>query len=296
MAYKTTCPQCDGNNFYISNVMSHCFSPSCGYSEFNNGNNSAHIINKIKSEYIQEIRTLYTDLAKYYHSCIGAREAEYLINRGFTTQTIQDRLIGYCPIGKNPKYRSKVAKEAGIATANNEAFLADRIIFPYFRNKKVVTDLRGRSLDPNEELRYKSPFNPAYYRGAIYPYNYDIAQKAKRIGLTEGEIKADIALQIDFPCIAIPGIGSWREGFIQSEDQEVIIIFDNERDPKIQKEVIAAIQKIIPKLDNPKIALLPLHTNEKKAEIDVFINKYGAALFMSVINSALDYHTWQTLQ
>lgn len=295
-AYKTTCEKCGGDNFYVSDVMSHCFSPSCRYTEFTNGNSNARTINKVKSQYIPEIRSLYTDLAKYYHSCLQKEHTEYLFSRGFTQDTIQNRYIGYCPPGTNPKYKPKVAKESGIATAKDEAFLANRIIFPYFRSKNVVTDLRGRSLDPNDDLRYKSPFNPAYYRGAIYPYNYDIAQTTKRIGITEGEIKADIALQIGFPCISIPGIGSWREGFIQGDDQEVVIIFDNERDSRIQKEVIVAINKIIPKLENPKIAILPLHSGEKKAEIDTFINKYGAALFMSIIDNAIDYHTWQALQ
>ncbi len=194
-----------------------------------------------------------------------------------------------------PLYRDPIAKEAGIATAKHEAFLEDRITFPYFKNNDVITDIRGRAMNPNDELKYKSPFGDVIFRGAIYPYNYHLHDN-KRILITEGEIKANIAYQIGYAAIGIPGIGSWRNGFIQNEYQEVIIVFDTERNPDTQRNVIYSLRKVAKQLIKPKIAVLPLDANESKAEIDTFINIHGGGLFTSIIDNAVDYITWDSLQ
>jgi len=287
--YKTTCPVCGGNNYWYTpnNDMGHCFSPSCKYTEIH----GKHAIKKrVRSDSVIEIRDYYKLAAMYYHSSLDTRAISFLHERGFTDSTIQDRQIGYVPPGKSPMYKDPIAKEAGLADAKNSAFLADRVVFPYFKNKDTIIDIRGRAIDQNEEIKYKSPFNDSYYRGAIYPYNYDLRNNA-RIIITEGEIKADIACQIGFPCLALPGMGSWRHGFIQ-EDQEIVILFDTQEN---QREVIAAIRTIAKHIDNPFIATLPL-LGKKKIDIDTFILRYGKDIFAGIINTAIPYTTWNTLQ
>lgn len=294
-SYKTICPACNHNSLYVTphNGFSYCFREVCHYMEHNG---KQHIKKRERSDHVDEIRALYNKAAKYYHASLDKRARDFLLSRGFTDQTIQKLMIGYAPIGKSPLYRNKVAKEAGIASADNTAFLGDRIVFPYFKNNDTITDLRGRSLDPDEELKYLSPYGSAFYRGAIYPYNYHLAQNSKRIILTEGEIKADIAVQIGIPTIAIPGITNWRKGFIQNDNQKVIIVFDTESNPDTQLNVVAAIRKISLELYQPMIAVLPILDNDKKAEIDTFVNKYGADLFKKIIDNALTYEQWNRLQ
>jgi len=293
-SFKTDCPACGHHSFYIttSNGVGYCFRASCHYLEIDGERKQQK---KQRSDNVAEIRELYLKVAKYYHSCVDDTIREYLHSRGLNDQTIQQQMIGYCPIGVHPIYKNKISIEAGLSDKQNRAFLGDRIIFPYFKTDTVITDLRGRTIDPDEELRYKSPFGGAYYRGAIYPYNHRITTTSKKIIITEGEIKANIAQQYGFDCIGIPGITSWRNGYTQAEDQEVVIIFDTEQRSDIQLDVITAIKKISMHLDNPKIAVLPIMHGTNKSEVDTFLLKHGAGLFNSIINNALDYTTWLTL-
>lgn len=293
-SYKTTCPMCGHESLYVTpnNGMAHCFRPVCKHTEFN-GNMARK--ERVRSDNVNEIRAIYKELAWYYHSSLDKRARTYLHKRGFTDKTIEELQIGYAPEGKLPLYRDPMAKEAGLATMKDEAFLGDRITFPYFKDANTITDIRGRAIDPNVELKYKSPFGDVIFRGAIYPYNYHL-RESKHIIIAEAEIKADIAYQLGYAAMGLPGIGSWRTGFVQGERQQVTIVFDNESNPETQRSVIAAVRKVAGELIKPRIAVLPIIGGEIKAEIDTFVNKYGGALFASVIDNALDYPTWNSLQ
>lgn len=271
--------------------MGYCFRPTCHYTEFNGKVNRKQ---RIRSDNVAEIRKIYKELTWYYHSCLDDTVRLYLHQRGFTDKTIEELQIGFCPSGTMPIYRDPIAIEAGIATMKYEAFLANRITFPYFKTTDVITDIRGRAIDPHAELKYKSPFGDVVFRGAIYPYNYHLRNN-KHILLAEAEIKADIAYQLGYAAMGIPGIGSWRSGFVQEDNQRVTIVFDNESNPDTQRDVVAAVRKIAGELIKPYIAVLPIFSGEKKAEIDTFILKHGGELFSSIIDNALDYKTWNSL-
>jgi hypothetical protein len=293
-SYKTTCPTCGHETLYVTpnNGMSHCFRASCKHTEFNG---EVKRKERIRSDNVQEIRAVYKEAAWYYHSSLDTKARSYLHTRGFTDKTIEDLQIGYCPDGMLPLYRDSIAKEAGLATAKHEAFLGDRITFPYFKDANTITDIRGRAIDPNVELKYKSPFGDVVFRGAMYPYNYHLRNN-RRIILAEAEIKADIAYQLGYAAMGLPGIGSWRSGFVQEPNQEIIIVFDNESNPETQKSVIAAVRKVAKELIGVKVAVLPIFGDEKKAEIDTFVNQYGGKLFDSIIDNALSYPIWNQLQ
>ncbi len=291
-SYKAICPSCGDDNLYVTpnNGMAYCFNPSCHYTEFNG---KATIKKRVRSDFVPEIRGLYKELTTYYHSCIDNKARTFLYLRGFNDSTIQNLSIGYCPHGKLPIYRDPIAREAGLVDKHGNAFLGGRIVFPYFKDAETVTDIRGRTIE-DDDVKYKSPFNDAVYRGAIFPYNYHL-HTGKRIILTEGEIKAGIAYQYGFPTLALPGISSWRTGLLQEDDQEYIIVFDNESKPNVQREVILAIRKAAQYLIDPKIAVLPL-MGKKKTEIDTFINEHGPHVFKGIIDNALNYKQWDELQ
>lgn len=293
-SYKTTCPICGHETLYVTpnNGMAHCFRAVCKHTEFN-GNTKRK--ERKRSDNIIEIRAVYKEAAWYYHSSLDTKARSYLHKRGFTDKTIEELRIGYCPNGMLPLYRDPIAKEAGLSTAKDEAFLGDRITFPYFKDRDTVIDIRGRAIDPHVELKYKSPFGDVVFRGAIYPYNYHLRDN-KHIILTEAEIKADIAYQLGYAAMGLPGIGSWRTGFVQDIDQQITIVFDNESNPETQKSVIAAVRKVAKELIGVKVAVLPIFGDEKKAEIDTFVNTYGGKLFASIIDNALEYRVWNSLQ
>lgn len=292
-SYKTQCSQCGGDNLYVTpdNGMAYCF--NCKHVE--KDNNARYSKQRRRSDNVGEIRQYYTEMASYYHGCLDGDSRNFLYGRGYTDETIQHLQIGYIPQGIHPLYRNPIAIESGLATKRYEAFLGGRISFPYFKNSTTVTDIRARALTSDNEIKYKSPFNDAFYRGAIYPYNYQLVKKAKRVLVTEGEIKAGIAVQANFTTIGLPGILAWRDGLIQEDDQEYVIVFDNETKPNVQRDVIAAIRRVSLHLMNVKVAVLPIFDGGK-AEIDTFINKFGASLFGNIIDNALDYKDWDALQ
>ncbi len=292
-SYKTTCPNplCNGNNFYVTehNGMGYCF--NCGHLVRDNEEH-VHTIQEI-SPNVDAIRQLYTQAAHYYHSSLDSTAYDYLHQRGFTDQTIQDLQIGYCPIGKSPLYKGDTAKEAGLVYYDETALLGGRITFPYLLDDGTVTDIRGRSIDPTEEMKYKSLLGSSYNRGAIYPYNYHLRSTSNRILLTEGEIKADIAYQFKFPTMALPGMLNWRSGFIPDSTKEYVIVFDNQRDNFYQ--VRQAIMKAARKIPNAFVSTLPL-LGKNKQDIDGFILEYGYNAFNIIVNGALPYNEWYKLQ
>lgn len=289
MGYKTTCPKCGGDNFYITpeNGKSYCFSPSCNYykNEYTETKEE-----RIRSDYIDDIRAFYNKAAQYYHSALDKRALQYLYKRGLTDDTIQQLKIGYCPKGKSPLYTGTIPEEAGLSI-NGAAFLADRITFPYMYTNEIITEIRGRAITETT-IKYLSPRKSAYYRGADYPYNYHM-RNAQKIILTEGEIKADLAVQTGYATMALPGMGTWKSGFKQQPDQQVIILFDSQSNNT--RDTRAAIIKASQQLDEPLIATLPLF-GEKKMDIDQFILTYGKIGFDTVVNSALSFNTWKRLQ
>lgn len=286
---KRICPKCNRNSFWYTfdNNFGYCF--LCTYKEHKGAYAGKQ---KVRSAYIEAIRNYYKQLAHYYHSSLHKAALDFLYHRGFTDETIQRFLIGYCPNGKNPLYKDPIGIEAGLALPHDQTgFLAGRITFPYFYNKEMICDLRGRALDPDEEVKYKSPYQSSYYRGADFLYNNHLAG-ADTILITEGEIKADLATQIGFPTLAMPGMNT-RKTFSQRGDQKVIIVFDSQ--VKNQRFVNQAITQLAKSLVNPFVATLPLFGKDKQ-DIDSFILEYGAATFTDVINSALPFLEWKQLQ
>src|SRR5688572_6790200 len=191
MSYKTECSSCGGHNFYVTehNGLGYCF--NCGYCELQGEHKRAP---KTRSPNLDEIRHFYKRMAEYYHAALDGKALQYVYSRGFTDTTIQHFKIVYIPRDTSLLYRNSIAKEAGLADYYGGAFLAERISFPYINKDGIVTDIRGRDITGEDELKYKSPHGSAYFRGADYPYNF-AAHNESTVILTEGEIKTSIAWQ-----------------------------------------------------------------------------------------------------
>jgi DNA primase len=285
-SYKVECKQCGGNNFYITewNMLGYCF--NCGYTEYQNKSREDIVLRR--SNNLQEIRNIYKRMAMYYHSCLDKHSSDYLYTRGYTDATIQKLCIGYCPDDQSILYRNDIIKEAGLATHDGKAFLHNRITFPYISLTGDITDIRGRDITGNDELKYKSPHGSTYFRGADYPYNYFL-YKSDTIIITEGEVKAGIAYQYGYDTMALPGMGSWRKGFKPRAEQKIIILFDTQ-DSDIYN-IRRAIKRTANNIDNVYVATLP-DMNTNKMDLDTFLVQYPL-LFPVVLNAALPYVQWQ---
>lgn len=287
MSYKTTCPKCGGNDFYVTpnNGLSYCF--HCAYSEKdgNKSNDDRKLVNSIET-----LQTFYTSITDYYHSCVTSKVRVYLNSRGYDDNMISHFKLGYIPNEAITHISQDLLRDSGLYIYDR-AVLGDRIAFPYIVDGKV-TDIRGRTMDKNDPTRYKSPLGSATNRGAIYPYNFSDSTEEHIV--TEGEIKAGIASQFGFKCVALPGIASWRMMTSTSTFKQTIV-FDSARSKAGREHTLRAIDNISKKLYNPYVAMLPLG-KEDKMDIDTFIMTKGTAEFRTIINNALPYSEWAKIQ
>jgi DNA primase len=286
MSYKTTCPKCGGNDFYVtpSNGVGYCF--HCTYFEREGEEKTA--VQSISCS-VETLRAFYTKLADYYHSCITPEVRTYLHSRGYDDGTIQLLKLGYIPDEPLKQVDPTLGKDSGLYV-HGKAVLGNRVSFPYIV-KNIVVDIRGRALDKNDPIRYKSPIGTASVRGADYGYNHTDASEDHVI--TEGEIKAGIASQAGVKCVALPGIVSWRPMLKQTVKQT--IIFDSTRNRNTREITFRAIDKLAVRLYNPYVAVLPLGS-EDKMDIDSFILKRGEQELKTIVNNALPYDEWARIQ
>jgi DNA primase len=240
---------------------------------------------------IHGIRQLYGELTDYYHSCLAPEHRTYLLNRGFTDETISAYRIGYVPDTTHILYRNEYVIDGGIVRKDGTPFLLGRLIFPYMVGS-VVTDMRGRLFVGESEQKYLSPYGGSFYRGADYPYSYDNLAQHEKIVLTEGEAKAIASNQAGVPTVSIPGILSLRPQLKQRDNQTFTVCFDSQVEHWY--DVIRAIQRLAKKFQNLLIATLPLLGREKM-DIDTFINDYGADKYKDVISRAIPYSNWLSL-
>lgn len=285
-SYKTDCPQCGGDNLYCTpaNGMKYCF--NCGYKEIQRGF-SRPFEEVEKKGPIDDIRAVYATLTDYYHSNIAGVARRYLHSRGITDSMIETYKLGYCPPNDNLFiYKTKEAQEAGIAL-HETATLQNRIIFPYFV-KGTVVDLRGRSIDPNDDVRYKSPHNRRYYRGADYLYGHD-NMKYPHI-LVEGEIKRIIVESLGYRACGTPGVTIQFSTYMPGK---VYICLDSEAVLAKRLDVARSVIKVAVKSVDPFVMELPLNGKSKMGADDLILENKDQFLF--AYRNAIPFDVWKRL-
>jgi len=300
--HKARCPSCGGNDLYYTyrNNRAHCFECREHYRIVDNDGAMRENAYQRPLD-VERIRDMYATLSGIYTKQLDQRAHAFLQQRGLDTQEIIDWFqIGYCPIMVMNIYRDPMAKDAGIAKRDDTPFLADRIIFPYIGEHNCV-DVRGRAIDPNEPLRYKSPYHPSPVRGAVYPFNYDRAieraERTKLIIITEGEIKAIFADLHDFAAVGLPGMTNWRRGLMLNSDIRPIIIFDSVADKTEQLRVDRAIALTAAHLNKAHVVKLPL-LGEHKMDLDTFFlhKRGGYNRFKQYVDEAMPVDQYMRLR
>lgn len=296
--YKVRCPNCSGKDLWVTldNGKAYCF--ECGASYIIEGKKPQRDLEPMYN--VDEIRAFYTAIQQYYHSNITTQHRDYLYNRGLDDTAIRTFMIGFCPSGRMLQYRTEVSQHSGLANKNGESYLAGRITFPYIASN-LVTDVRGRSLNQNDPMKYKSPRFSAHARGAWYPFNFDRAyeraKEQKRLIITEGEIKAIVADMFGYAAVALPGMATWRKALLPDKSLEYIILFDSSAKAKDMLKVAKAVERVVDRIPFAKVAQLPL-LGEQKQDIDSFLlhKKGGKDYFDYVLDSAVSYDTYQRLR
>jgi DNA primase len=297
--YKEECPQCGGENLYVTpdNGMAYCF--NCEYRSTSGQDNNVRGDNGLPFQgddgVIEEIRQLYTDTADYYHACLTPQARSYAHERGITDESIQRYKIGYCPATSpsSSSYSIELRLQAGLVTSSGFPTLGGRLTFPYINpiDSRVV-DIRGRAMidvDP----KYKGPFGTTSSRGAgEWPYNA-AALKEDHI-ITEGEIKTIVAQQFGFRAVGLPGIAVWRWRLRSMARGKQVVVFDSQAQSSTRESVYAAIDKLAQKLPNLHVATLPLG-KQQKVDLDAYLLTKGPDEFKLILTKALPYNEWANL-
>jgi len=294
--WKAICPDCKNNNLYYttSNGLAYCF--NCG-SVYTTG----------KREYIDEqekdvpaIREYYKRVQQAYSGYITKEHEQYFNHRGIDKGGIELFQLGFCPTSTLDVYFDPVAKEAGLADYQNNPILAERYIFPYICDGDVI-DMRGRASHIDQDPKYKSARGASKSRGAIYPFNWDnaqlLARQKKYLIITEGEIKAAVAHLQGFPCVALPGMMTWREGLRPESDWKLIVIFDSAAKKESQRDIDNAIKRLNERVVNLFVARLPL-LGQDKQDLDSFLlhPKGGAQRLEYFIKNAMPFSEYIKLR
>lgn len=294
--YKTECPQCGGENLYVTpdNDVSYCF--NCGYKRSaepsENRDGSGGLPFSSNASDLLEIRQFYTESASYYQACLTGSAYKYALARGLTDDTITKYRIGYCP--ENASSSNTLALRSGLYNSANRPVLADRLVFPYIDPiTQAVVDIRGRSLT-NEDPKYKGPFGSTGARGADeWPYNGDALLKGSHI-ITEGEIKTLVASQLGFNCVGLPGISVWRWRLRTMAKGKATVVFDSQKQPGVRESVYQAIDRLAQRLQDLHVATLPLGKLDKM-DLDTYLLTKGPDEFRLVLDKALPYNEWAKL-
>lgn len=296
--YKCLCPNCGGKDLHITehNNKAYCFECAAFYRIGAQRENTQR--QRINLP-IEDIRDFYSNILNFYREALQPAQRQYLTDRGIDDSSIEFFKIGFCSSARIPLYAERRAKESGLSFGDGQPFLSDRIVFPYLAVDKI-TDLRGRCVN-GEEPRYKSPYHQSSLRGAIYPFNYDVAiqraREQKLLLITEGEIKTIFAHNAGFACVGLPGMTNWRRGCVIDGDIRVVVVFDNTAAQEDKRRVDRAIYNLSRHLPEFSVATLPL-LGQDKMDIDTFIlnSKGGVDRFRSILDDSIEYTMYQKLR
>ncbi|WP_370458059.1 DNA primase [Thalassobacillus sp. CUG 92003] len=149
-----------------------------------------------QSSEAQSILEAHQWLEKLYHHLLrhskeGKAGYQYLLERGFTEETIERFQLGYAPQSKDfvvkflekKGFHPQTMVKAGLLNVNDEGEYADRfrgrIIFPIHNHHGKTVAFGGRALYDHDPKYLNSPETELFHKGKLL-YNFDLARAAIR--------------------------------------------------------------------------------------------------------------------
>jgi DNA primase len=258
-----------------------------------NANFTRNDVDKISLE-------MYERVEKYFHHLLvnteeGRVALNYLLNRGFSKESIENFRIGYAPKGnitntylKSCGYSTENLYEYGLVRKTEEGnyvdYFRDRIIFPIWNNTGQVIAFSGRALDDSKPKYLNSPDTKLFNKSKIL-YNFHKArQEIKRTGevvLFEGF--ADVISAYDAGVkngVATMGTSFTQEhlNLLSRDVRSFILCFDS--DNAGTKAALATGKVLSSRNYNVKVCNLP-----DNLDPDEFIKKYGSDNFKNRLSN-----------
>ena len=225
----------------------------------------------------------------------GEEALNYLKQRGFTDELIQQRGIGYAPdnahfcidfLTKND-YDIELAYEAGLLSRNEENFsyydrFRDRIMFPLNNAQGRIVGYSGRTYRNQEPKYLNSPETPIFQKRRLL-YNLDYARKRIRkndeVILLEGfmdVIKSDAAGLKHVVASMGTALSQEHITFLKKLTSNVTLMFDG--DFAGREAALKTGQVLLQQGLNVYIIQLP-----NDMDPDEYIVKYGKEEFLNFV-------------
>ncbi|WP_281975955.1 DNA primase [Halobacillus litoralis] len=205
-----------------------------------------------RSQESQSMLEAHQWLTKLYHHLLknskeGQEAYQYLMDRGFTDETIQKYQIGFSPNSKDfvvtflekKGYHPQTMVKAGLLSTNDHGDYADRfrgrVIFPLRNHLGKTVAFAGRSIGEQEPKYLNSPETELFHKGRLL-YNFDLARSAirkeKSVLLFEGfgdVITADQAGIHNAVATMGTALSSSQANLLKRYVEQVIICYDGDR-------------------------------------------------------------------
>ena len=172
------------------------------------------------------------DTTSFYHNNLGNEAKSYLIEKGFTEETIERFRIGYANGGlrdylvNERGHSEELCLMSGVLKKDESGAIGDRfyrrIIFPNIRRGRVV-HLTGREFGGGGPKYLHLP-------GEIPCLFNEDALAGQEVYIAEGPTDCITAVQSNFPAVAVLGATSFKEEFVPrfSRCEKIFICLDGD--------------------------------------------------------------------
>ena len=247
---------------------------------------------KVKKDPYDNYYALLNEVASFYefnlkHSEKGLEAVNYLNNRQMVDEQIKHFRLGYAPsfgnaiyqLLKNKGFQVSDMIKLGVVKQNDQGeyydLFADRIMFPITDPKGRVVGFSGRTLNPNETVKYMNSPETIIFKKGLLLYHFNEAlpeiRKEKQVILYEGffDVISSYAAGIKHG-VATMGTALTKDQakLIKSVSPSVIIAYDGDT------AGLQASDKAIPLLEKENLKVEVL-TIPEKMDPDDFIKAYG---------------------
>lgn len=245
----------------------------------------------------------YQWLTKLYHHLLrrskeGKKALEYLYDRGFTDESIDQFSIGYSPANKEfvvqflekKGYHKQAMAKSGLLTVNEDQYFdrfLGRVIFPIRNHLGKTVGFGGRSFTDQQPKYLNSPETSLFQKSKLL-YNFDLARssirKESQAILFEGYVDVIAAHQAGiYNGVATLGTSLTEKHavFLRRYVDSVCLCYDG--DSAGQQATYKAISLLKKVGLNAEVAVLPADYDP-----DQYIQEFGSEAFrQQVLNAAV---------
>jgi len=197
-------------------------------------------------QYIQVMKEVANYCSFFYH-CTSLPPLKFFEHRGLSQKVVERYMLGYYPpivltndskvktlrthlINFFPSISLSELESYNLFDVNGEFTLAGRFIIPFRDSYGNIIGFVGRSVDPDEPVRYKNMRENKFFSKGKVLFNWHMASKYKEVIVVEGMIDCLTLVTAGvYNVVALLGTGFSDEQNLLLEDHEIILALDSDQ-------------------------------------------------------------------